>query len=280
MLPTRRRHGDSALVEAQPRRSVRVRLTGLLAPMSTSRAFHGPNQPWRWPSWIVLSPTDRQELAERLNAAEVLVWQADAALRRCFQCMRPLIETDQNGSNASLLAVLINESLCCLLDALRKPQAAPSEDAGPCNGSNGSGKNCAMNRNNSPKSGRWTSWQPPVEWEGLASSSIPDCSQPSPAALSSALPSRIGRPAAHRSSGTDDHRRRAGLRVLHGPVLFQRVSAAFRLPAGHLPQEGRQRERLIPPLSGGCLSNNHTGWGEGNWPLAAFVRRQRHVRVC
>ena len=78
-----------------------------------------------------MSPTDRQELAERLNAAEVLVWQADAALRRCFQCMRPLIETDQNGSNASLLAVLINESLCCLLDALRKPQAAPSEDAAP-----------------------------------------------------------------------------------------------------------------------------------------------------
>jgi AraC-like DNA-binding protein len=83
----------------------------------------GPDQPWRWPSWVVLSAADRRKLADRINSVPVHVWQTDSLLRRCFQRIGQAVETDRGGSNQSLLAVLLNESLVLLLDAVCKPEA-------------------------------------------------------------------------------------------------------------------------------------------------------------
>jgi hypothetical protein len=56
------------------------------------------------------------------------------------------------------------------------------------------------------------------------------------------------------------------LRVLLGPVLFQRISAAFRLLAEHLPQQGpANRTPETRPFLGECdlRSNAPDGWCVG-----------------
>jgi AraC-like DNA-binding protein len=90
-----------------------------------------PGQPWRWPRWVVLSPTDQRELAAQLQNVEVHVWRANFDLRRCFERLGQAVATDRKGDRAALVAVLVNEALVLLLDALRAPQTAkePADSA-------------------------------------------------------------------------------------------------------------------------------------------------------
>jgi AraC-like DNA-binding protein len=84
--------------------------------------IRAPDDAWRWPSWIVLSPADRRELARLLTAMEVHVWRASDLLRRCFQRIAGLIASGRGLEGTSLLGVLINEALVLLLEALREPR--------------------------------------------------------------------------------------------------------------------------------------------------------------
>jgi AraC family 4-hydroxyphenylacetate 3-monooxygenase operon regulatory protein len=78
-----------------------------------------PNQPWKWPKWIVLTEKDLCELATFLRQNEEPVWKANAEVRDCFQQIGQLVEADRFGSNISRITVYLNELLVLVLDMLR-----------------------------------------------------------------------------------------------------------------------------------------------------------------
>jgi AraC family L-rhamnose operon regulatory protein RhaS len=79
-----------------------------------------PNQDWRWPSWVVLSRSDLDELSTILRHCEQPVWKAGAEVRRCFQSIAQAVQSDRDGSHVSLLTVRANELLVLVLDLVRK----------------------------------------------------------------------------------------------------------------------------------------------------------------
>ncbi|TWU40973.1 AraC family transcriptional regulator [Novipirellula artificiosorum] len=85
-----------------------------------------PHQRWRWPSWIVLSRSDRDELTDMLRHNEHPVWPGGPEILACFQKIASAVESTASGSSVSRLAVLINELLLLTLEMLRR--ADPSLD--------------------------------------------------------------------------------------------------------------------------------------------------------
>ena len=85
-----------------------------------------PDQPWRWPSWVVLLKKDLQELTDILRHREDHVCHANREIRQCFQNLARLVETYKAENNASHLHAKINELLVLILNLLR-------EQAGPLN---------------------------------------------------------------------------------------------------------------------------------------------------
>lgn len=78
-----------------------------------------PNQPWKWPKWILLSPAESEELSEKLRHNEQPVWRASVEIRHCFESMARCVEKDDEGSRITRLAVKMNDLLLLLLDLLR-----------------------------------------------------------------------------------------------------------------------------------------------------------------
>ncbi len=87
-----------------------------------------PNQPWRWPPWIMLAAEDRARLTELLRHNEHAVWPAGQETRECWQRIARAVESDAHGSSHSRLHVQINELLLLLAEMLerRKPHLDPS----------------------------------------------------------------------------------------------------------------------------------------------------------
>lgn len=79
-----------------------------------------PNQSWKWPPWILLSPADLAELSDVLRHNERPVWRASDDVRRCFQAIGQAVECDRKGSSVSRLTVRINDLFLLLLDLLRR----------------------------------------------------------------------------------------------------------------------------------------------------------------
>ena len=79
-----------------------------------------PHQPWRWPSWIVLTKSDLQELTHVLRHTERPVWRATPELRHCFQRIAQAVEADRAGNNVSRLAAYLNELFVLVLDMCRQ----------------------------------------------------------------------------------------------------------------------------------------------------------------
>lgn len=79
-----------------------------------------PNQPWRWPAWIVLTREDLAELTRLLRQQEVPVWAAGADIRQCFDGIARAIDARTAPPPCSRLSVLINELLVSLLELLRR----------------------------------------------------------------------------------------------------------------------------------------------------------------
>jgi AraC family 4-hydroxyphenylacetate 3-monooxygenase operon regulatory protein len=77
-----------------------------------------PNQSWKWPSWILLTPADRKKLARLSERIPFHLWQADSHLQRCFRRLGNAIRTNRWGSNLSLIACFVNEALFLLLQEL------------------------------------------------------------------------------------------------------------------------------------------------------------------
>jgi len=78
-----------------------------------------PDQPWRWPSWIVLTKTDIEELTHILRHTERPVWRATPAIRQCFQNIERAVEGKDAASNISRLAAYINELFVLILEMCR-----------------------------------------------------------------------------------------------------------------------------------------------------------------
>ena len=79
-----------------------------------------PDQPWKWPSWIVLAKPDRDELTDILRHNEHPVWTGGTEIARCFRQIAAAVEADRDGCCASRLAVLINELLLLTLEMFRR----------------------------------------------------------------------------------------------------------------------------------------------------------------
>lgn len=78
-----------------------------------------PHQEWRWPSWVMLTKTDLDELTNFLRHNEQAVWHDARGIAECFQRISKVLELEQQESVASWLTVLINELLLHLLDLFR-----------------------------------------------------------------------------------------------------------------------------------------------------------------
>jgi len=86
-----------------------------------------PNQPWKWPPWVLLSQSDLDAMTTILRHSERPVWKGSASLRRCVQAIADAIESDRNGSSSSRLAVRLNEYFLLLFDLLTRKKLVLDE---------------------------------------------------------------------------------------------------------------------------------------------------------
>lgn len=79
-----------------------------------------PDQPWKWPSWLVLGNSDLEELTNLLRHNEQPAWRATPELRQCFQSIARTVADENDASAASRLTVRINDLFLLLLDMFRQ----------------------------------------------------------------------------------------------------------------------------------------------------------------
>ena len=86
-----------------------------------------PDQPWRWPDWLILAPADRRRLTTLLSHNEQPVWRANPEIGECFERIAQLLRTGEPVAVQSLLRLRINELLLAVLDLLthRNPTLNP-----------------------------------------------------------------------------------------------------------------------------------------------------------
>jgi AraC family L-rhamnose operon regulatory protein RhaS len=77
-----------------------------------------PHQDWVWPDWITLTENDLSRLTTILRQNKKSILKTDQRVRDCFKRINLAVNTDENGSNASRLRLLINYLLILLLDLL------------------------------------------------------------------------------------------------------------------------------------------------------------------
>lgn len=86
-----------------------------------------PHQNWKWPDWIMLSPSDLEKLTLILRQNEKVVWKTDKRIRDCFQRLGKAVDADENGSNASRIRLLVNYLLILILDLLVEDEVELNE---------------------------------------------------------------------------------------------------------------------------------------------------------
>jgi AraC-like DNA-binding protein len=78
-----------------------------------------PNQPWRWPDWLVLSPAERRALTTLLSHNEQCVWAGNAAVMGCFEKLGRLLATSTEMPERTRLVLCVNELLLAVMEMLR-----------------------------------------------------------------------------------------------------------------------------------------------------------------
>jgi AraC family L-rhamnose operon regulatory protein RhaS len=81
-----------------------------------------PNQEWKWPSWLLLSKRDLDELTNILRHSEQSVYRAIPGIRECFLQIAAAIVSDRDGSCVSHIAIRVNDLFLHLLEGLRRKQ--------------------------------------------------------------------------------------------------------------------------------------------------------------
>jgi AraC family transcriptional regulator, 4-hydroxyphenylacetate 3-monooxygenase operon regulatory protein len=87
-----------------------------------------PHQNWTWPDWIVLAPSDLEQLTTILRQNEKICWKGDKRILDCFQRIGKAVDTDVEGSNTSKIRLLVNSLLMFLLDLLVIEEVQLNED--------------------------------------------------------------------------------------------------------------------------------------------------------
>jgi len=77
-----------------------------------------PNQPWRWPEWVVLAPEDRSRLTTFLRQYERPVLPQANVFAACFRDLASIVDAPERPGALSLLAARLNELLAVLLGFL------------------------------------------------------------------------------------------------------------------------------------------------------------------
>lgn len=85
-----------------------------------------PDQDWKWPSWIVLSPEDLAELTRKLRHGEQSVWMANPRIHDAFKQMGESVLAWPDARTTSRLAVAVNRLMVELLDVLTEQQTDES----------------------------------------------------------------------------------------------------------------------------------------------------------
>ena len=77
-----------------------------------------PHQEWVWPDWITLTDADLSRLTKILRHNEKSILKTDQRVRDCFKRINMAVNSDENGSNASRIRLLVNYLLILILDLL------------------------------------------------------------------------------------------------------------------------------------------------------------------
>ena len=77
-----------------------------------------PNQPWRWPKWMLFSPSGLQRLTDMLRQNEEPVWHGDRRIGECFSRLDAIVAQGGNDANLALLKIVINELIVLLASLL------------------------------------------------------------------------------------------------------------------------------------------------------------------
>lgn len=78
-----------------------------------------PNQPWKWPDWVVLTRHDLDELTRILRGNESPVWPSTPEIRQCFRKIAAAVDRNQDNSHISHLIIYLNELFLQLLETFR-----------------------------------------------------------------------------------------------------------------------------------------------------------------
>lgn len=81
-----------------------------------------PNQEWRWPSWITLTPADRAELTRKLRQNENPAWKSSPEIAASFRSLANCIQRWNQPHVESRMINRLNELLLAILDALTRQQ--------------------------------------------------------------------------------------------------------------------------------------------------------------
>ncbi len=79
-----------------------------------------PNQPWRWPPWVLFSPRDLRDLTAHLRHNERPVWHVGGEVGRCFERLAEAVAQGPGPSTETRLKLEINGLLAALLEILRR----------------------------------------------------------------------------------------------------------------------------------------------------------------
>ena len=79
-----------------------------------------PNQNWKWPAWVALTPGDLRELACKLRGDNQSVWKTTPEITQAFRSLAECVRLGDIVRHASRIIVQINLLLVALLDALRR----------------------------------------------------------------------------------------------------------------------------------------------------------------
>lgn len=79
-----------------------------------------PNQPWRWPSWLLLSPSDRERLTTLLSHNEQPVFRADRRCAEAFASLDRIVGIGDAAAAETPLKFAINGILVATLGMLER----------------------------------------------------------------------------------------------------------------------------------------------------------------
>src|SRR6266436_2513659 len=81
-----------------------------------------PNQDWRWPDWLMLTPQDLAELTRKLRHSEMPVWKSTPEIAQTFHRISQCILDWNQPHSVSRMIVKLNQPLIGILDALTAQQ--------------------------------------------------------------------------------------------------------------------------------------------------------------